>query len=42
LTNFMGIWLVKSVPTKFFYAISYVLLATLGAVLFGEGCKGLL
>ena len=36
-TNFVGIWLIKVVPTAQFFRITYVLLFILGSVLFCQG-----
>jgi len=35
--NFVGIWLIKVVPTAQFFRITYVLLFVLGSVLFCQG-----
>jgi len=42
LTNFAGIWMVKSVPTKLFYCITYILLFILGCALLWQGASHLL
>ncbi len=42
LTNFAGIWMVKSVPTEFFYRITYILLFILGCALLWQGASHLL
>jgi uncharacterized protein len=42
VSNFAGIWMVKSAPTALFYRISYILLFILGGVLLWEGASHLL
>ena len=42
LTNFAGIWMVKSVPTELFYRITYILLCVLGCALLSQGASHLL
>jgi uncharacterized membrane protein YfcA len=42
LANFGGIWLVKSLPTKIFYRITYVLLVFLGSLMLWQGVSHLL
>jgi uncharacterized membrane protein YfcA len=42
MANFMGIWMVKNVPTRLFYRITYFLLFMLGSVLTWEGASHLL
>jgi uncharacterized membrane protein YfcA len=42
LANFAGIWLVKSLPTKIFYRITYVLLVVLGSMMLWQGVSHLL
>jgi uncharacterized membrane protein YfcA len=40
--NFVGIWLIKVVPTAQFFRITYVLLFVLGSVLFCQGTAHIL
>jgi uncharacterized membrane protein YfcA len=42
LANFGGIWLVKHMPTRLFYGISYVLLFFVSTVLLWQGVSGFL
>lgn len=39
--NFVGIWMVKAVPTAYFYRITYILLFVLGSVLLWQGATHL-
>jgi uncharacterized membrane protein YfcA len=41
-SNFVGIWLIKVVPTAQFFRITYVLLFVLGSVLFCQGAAHML
>ena len=41
-SNFVGIWLIKVVPTAQFFRITYVLLFVLGSVLFYQGTAHML
>jgi len=40
--NFVGIWMVRTVPTKIFYEVSYILLTILGAALLWQGSRNIL
>jgi hypothetical protein len=42
VANFVGIWMVRSVPTALFYRITYVLLFTLGCALLWQGGRDLI
>ena len=42
LTNFVGIWMVKSVPTELIYRVTYILLFILGCALLWQGAGHLL
>lgn len=42
LANFAGIWLVRTMPTKLFYQVTYILLFILGCVMLWQGLGHLL
>jgi len=41
VANFVGIWLIRAMPTKLFYQITYVLLFILGSVMLWQGVSHL-